>query len=48
MKGAGWKTHDKGLASFFFGIRMCQSDNRILIVQAPCAIEIVASVLSKD
>ena len=27
---------------------MCQSDNRILIVQAPYATEIVASVLSKD
>jgi hypothetical protein len=27
MRGAGWKMHDKGLASFFFGIPICQSDD---------------------
>jgi hypothetical protein len=25
MKGVGWKMNDKGIASFFFGIRNCQS-----------------------
>ena len=48
MKGAGWKMHDKGLASFFFGIRICQSDDGISIDQAPYATEIVASVLGRD
>jgi hypothetical protein len=24
MKGTGWAMHDKGLASFFFGIRFCR------------------------
>jgi hypothetical protein len=48
MKAAGWKMHDKGLASFFFGIRICQSDDGISIDQAPCATEVVASVLGKD
>jgi hypothetical protein len=48
MKGAGWSMHDKGIASFFFGIRICQSDAGISIDQAPQAKEIVASVLGKD
>jgi hypothetical protein len=48
MKGAGWKMHDKGLASFFFGIRICQSDDGISIDQSPYAREIVGSVLGKD
>ena len=48
MKGAGWKMHDKGLASFFFGIRIHQSDDGIFIDQAPYATEIVAPVLRKD
>jgi hypothetical protein len=48
MKAAGWKMHDKGLASFFFGIRICQSDDGISIDQAPYATEVVASVLGKD
>jgi hypothetical protein len=48
MKGAGWKMHDKELASFFFAIRICQSDYGVSIDQAPYATEIVASVLGKD
>ena len=37
MKGADWKIHDNGLASFFFGICICQSDHGISIDQAPYA-----------
>jgi hypothetical protein len=40
--------HDKRLASFFFGIRICQSDDGISIDQAAHATEVVASVLGKD
>jgi hypothetical protein len=47
MKEAGWKMHRKGLASFFFGIRICQSDDGASIDQSPYAREIVASVLGK-
>jgi hypothetical protein len=48
MKGVGWTMYDKGLASFFFGIRICQSDDGISINQASYAKEIVASVFGKD
>jgi hypothetical protein len=48
MEGAGWKMHDLGLASFFFGIRICQSDEGVSIDQASYAKEIVTSVLGKD
>jgi hypothetical protein len=48
MKTAGWKMHDKGLASFFFGIRISQSDDGISIDQSPYARELVGSVLGKD
>jgi hypothetical protein len=48
MKGAGWAMHDKGLASFFFGIRFCHPMTGYPIDQAPQAKEIVASVLGKD
>jgi hypothetical protein len=37
MKKAGWKMHDKGLASFFFGIKICQSDDGVSIDQSPYA-----------
>jgi hypothetical protein len=48
MKKAGWTMHDKGLASFFFGIRICQSDDGISMDQTPYAREIVYTVLGKD
>jgi hypothetical protein len=48
MKNAGWQMHDKGRASFFFGIHICQSDDEVSIDQAPYAQEIMASVLGKD
>jgi hypothetical protein len=50
MQGAGWKMHDKGLTSFFFGIRICQTDDDgVSIDQAPYASELlVATVLGKD
>jgi hypothetical protein len=48
MEGAGWTMHDKGLASFFLGIRIRQSDDGISIDQAPQAKEVDASVLGKD
>jgi hypothetical protein len=37
MKGAGWTMHDKDIASFCFGIRICQSGDGISIDQAPQA-----------
>jgi hypothetical protein len=48
MKSAVWKMHDKGLTSFFFGIRICQSDDGISFDQTPYAREIVGSLLGKD
>jgi hypothetical protein len=51
MKGAadGWEMHDKGLASFFFGIRICQTDDGVSINQeAPYELLVVATVLGKD
>jgi hypothetical protein len=48
MKSTGWKIHNKGLASFFFGICICQSDVKVSIDQTPYAREIMASVLGKD
>jgi hypothetical protein len=35
MKDAGWKMHDKDLASFFFGIHICQSKDGVSIDQVP-------------
>jgi hypothetical protein len=43
-----WTMHDKGLAKFFFGIRITQSIDGISLDQIPYAKEIVATILGPE